>query len=151
MELDWDLLRETRDGPGGRVSLPDHRDQGTTDPGRGVGGSWRRQPAWQLPVGCGLGPHWASNTQAFPPLGSHSTKDRVQNERKLLDRTEGVLGSGIPMVPISLVEMDRGSLSVVPQVSGARRHRRGMRPAGGIRPVPQRVKNELTDEGGKLK
>ena len=23
--LDWGLLRETRDGPGGRVSLPDHR------------------------------------------------------------------------------------------------------------------------------
>ena len=87
-------------------------DQGTTDPGGGVGGLRRRQPAWQLPVGRGLGPHWASNTQAFPPLGSHSTKDRGQNERKLLDRTEGVLGSGNPMVPISPVEMERGSLSV---------------------------------------
>ena len=39
------------DGPGGRVSLPDHRDQGTTDPGGGAGGSMRGQPAWQLPVG----------------------------------------------------------------------------------------------------
>ena len=25
MELEWDILRETRDGPGGRVSLPDNR------------------------------------------------------------------------------------------------------------------------------
>ena len=53
------------------------------------------------------------------------------------------------MVPVSLVGMDRGSLPVVLQVSGARRHRRGMRPAGGSRPFPQRVKNELTDEGGE--
>ena len=78
--------------------------------------------------------------------------------RRIVDRmngsywtTKGVLGSGNPMVPISPVEMDRGSLSVVPQVSGARIHRRGLRPTGGIRPVPQRVNNELTDEGGKSK
>ena len=71
-------------------------------------------------------------------------KDHGQNERKLLGRTEGVLGSGNPMVPISPVEMD-------PQGSEARRHRRGMRPAVGIRPVPQRVNNELTDEVGKTK
>ena len=49
-------------------------DQGTTDPGGGVGGSRRGQPAWQLPVGHGLGIGWASNTQAFLPLGSHSTE-----------------------------------------------------------------------------
>ena len=121
-------------------------DQGTTDPGGGVGGSRRCQPARQLPVGRGLGPHWASST-----LGSHSTKDHGQNEQKLLDCTEGVLGSGNPMVPVSPVGMDRGSLPVVPQVSRARRHRRGMQPAGGIRPFPQRVKNELTDEGGNTK
>ena len=102
-------------------------------------------------MGSGLGPHGASSTQAFPPLGSHSTKDLGQNERKLLDQTEGVLGSGNPMVPVSPVEMDKGSLLVVPQVSGARRHRRGVRPAGGIRPFPQRVKNELTDEGWNTK
>ena len=36
-------------------------------------------------------------------------KDHGQNERKLLDCTEGVLGSGNPMVPVSPVEMDRGS------------------------------------------
>ena len=119
-------------------------DQCTTDPGGGVGGSRRRQPAWQLPVGRGLG-------RAFPPLGSHSTKDCGQNERNLLDSTEGVLGSGNTMVSVSPVGMDRGSLPVVPQVSGARRHRRGMRPAGRISPFPQRVKNELTDEGGNTK
>ena len=32
-------------------------------------------------------------------------------------------------------------------MSGARRHGRGMRPAGGTRPFPPRVKDELTDEG----
>ena len=47
------------------------------------------------------------------------------------------------MVPVSPVGMDRGS-----QVSGARRCGRGMRPAGGSRPFPQRANNELTDEGG---
>ena len=83
--------------------------------------------------------------RAFPPLGSHSTKDRGQNEQKLLDHSAGVFGSGHPMVPSSPVEMDRGSGSVVTR---ARRHRRGMRPAGGVRPFPQRVKNGLTDEGG---
>ena len=35
VELGRGLLRETRDGPGGRVSLPDHRDQGTTFPSLG--------------------------------------------------------------------------------------------------------------------
>ena len=48
-------------------------DQGTTDPGGGDGGSRRGQPAWQLPVGSGFGPSWASSTHAFPPLGSHPT------------------------------------------------------------------------------
>ena len=59
-------IPEMRDGLGGRVSFPDHRDEGTTDPSRGVGGSRRRQPAWQLPVGRGVGPHWASNTIGEP-------------------------------------------------------------------------------------
>ena len=45
-------------------------DQGTTDPSGGDGGSRRGQRAWQLPVGRGLGHSWASNTHAFPPLGS---------------------------------------------------------------------------------
>ena len=123
-------------------------DQNTTDPGGGVCDSRRRQPAWQLPLGCGLRPHWASNAQAFPPFGSYSTTDHGQNRWKLPDRTEGVLGSGNPMVLISPTEMDRDSWSVDPHVSGASRHMRGMRPAGGIRPIPQRANNELVDWGG---
>ena len=58
--------------------------------------------------------------------------------QKLLGHTEGVLGSGNPMEPVSPFGKDGDSLLVVPQVSGARRHRRGMRPAGGSRPLPQR-------------
>ena len=34
-------------------------DQGSTDPGGGVGSSRRRPHSWQLLVGCGLGSHWA--------------------------------------------------------------------------------------------
>ena len=55
-------------------------DRGATDLGGGVGGSKRRQPPWQLPVGRELGPHWTSNERAFPPLGSHSTNDRGRHE-----------------------------------------------------------------------
>ena len=53
------------------------------------------------------------------------------------------------MVPVSTFGMDGGSLPVVPQVSRARRHGRGMRPAGGSRPFPQRKINDLTDEREK--
>ena len=84
-------------------------DQGTTDPGKGVGRSRRGQPAWQLPVGRGLGPSWASNTQDFSPLGSHPTEARGQDKRKLPDRTKVVLRSRNQIVPIPPVGMDRGS------------------------------------------
>ena len=50
------------------------------------------------------------------------------------------------MVPVSMFGMDGGSLPVVPQVSGARAHGRGMRPAGGSRSFLQRKINDLTDE-----
>ena len=70
-------------------------------------------------------------------------------ERKLLDRTEEVLGSGNRVVPISPVELDGAAWTVIPQKSGARKHRRGMWPAGGIRPVTPRVKDEPTDRAGK--
>ena len=73
-------------------------DQGSTDAGGGVGSSRRRPPAWQLPVGRGLGPKWTPNNQVFPPLGGQSTTDRRPNEQKLLDRTEEVLGSGNRLV-----------------------------------------------------
>ena len=42
--------------------------------------------------------------------------------------------------------MDGGPPTVVPQGCGARRHGRGMRPAGGSRSFPQRKINDLTDE-----
>ena len=112
-----------------------------------MGGSKRGQPAWKLPVGRGLGPGWASSTQAFPPLGSHPMEVCGQDNRKLPGRNTVVLGSRNPIVPTSPVRMGRGSSSVVPQVSGARGHGRGMRPAGGNRRSPQRVKEEPTDEG----
>ena len=64
-----------------------------------------------------------------------------------MDRPEGVLGSGNPMV--STFGVDGDSLLVVPQVSGTRRHGRGMRPAGGSRPFPQGQINDLTDEREK--
>ena len=50
------------------------------------------------------------------------------------------------MVPVPTVEMVGGSLPVVPQVSGARGHGRGMRPAGRSRPFPQRKIKDLTDK-----
>ena len=59
------------------------------------------------------------------------------------------MGSGNRLVPISPVEMDGSSWSVVPPVSRARTNRRGMQPAGGIRPCPPRVKNEHKDGEGK--
>ena len=79
----------------------------------------------------GLGPHWTSDEQVFPPLESHSTKDRGRHERQLLDRPEGVLGSGNPMATVSTFGVDGYSLPLVPQVSRARGHGRGVRPAGG--------------------
>ena len=121
-------------------------DQGTTDPG----GSRRGQPAWQLPVGRGLGHSWASSTHAFPPLGSHPTEVRGQDNRQWPVRAKSVLGSRSPIVPDSPIGMIRGSLSVVPPVPGARKHRRGMRPAGGDRRSPQKVKDGHTDVSDRL-
>ena len=91
---------------------------------------------WQLPVGHGRGSHWAPDTQPFPPLGGRSQTDHGQNGGECLDRTDGVLGSGSQLVPISSVEMDGGSWSVVPPRSKAQRMGGGMRPARGSRPCP---------------
>ena len=49
------------------------------------------------------------------------------------------------MVPVSTLGMGGGSLPVAPQVSGARKHRRGMRPAGGGRPLQQKNIDDLTN------
>ena len=88
VELERGLCWETRDGTGGRVSLPDHQDQGTTDPG----GSRRGRPAWQLPVGSETGPGWASSMQAFLPLGSQPAEMHGQDNRKLSVLAKSVLG-----------------------------------------------------------
>ena len=119
-------------------------DQGMTDPGGGVGGSRRRQPAWQLLVGRGLGPHWALSTQAFPPLGSHS---------RIVTRMNGSYWTALngcwEVGTQWCRSLQLGWTEALCRWSpGCRRHSRGMRPAGGIMPFPQRVKNELTDEGG---
>ena len=90
----------------------------------------RRPASWQLSVGRGRGSHWAPDTQAFPPLGGRSQTDRGQNGGECLDRTDGVLESGSQLVPISPVEMDGGSWSVVPPRSKARRNRGGGDAAG---------------------
>ena len=50
------------------------------------------------------------------------------------------------MVPVSTLGMGGGSLPVAPQVSGARKHRRGMLPAGGGRPLPQNNIDDLTNK-----
>ena len=86
-------------------------DQGTTDPGGGECGSRRGQPAWQLLVGRRPGTGWASSTQAFPPLGSQPAEIQVHGQ----DKRKSVLGGSCPIVPDSLIGMDGGSSSVVPQ------------------------------------
>ena len=48
------------------------------------------------------------------------------------------------MVPVSTLGMGGASLPVAPQVSGAHKHRRGMRPAGEGRPLPQKNIDDLT-------
>ena len=99
-------------------------DKGMTDPDGGDGGSRSDQLAWQLPVG--LGPSWASSTHAFTPLGSHPTEVRGQDNRQLPVPPKSVLGSRSPIVLDSPIGMGRGSSSVVPPVSGTRKHGRGM-------------------------
>ena len=108
----------------------------------------RRPPSCQLPVGRGLVSHWAPDTQAFPSLGSQSQTDRGRNDRACLDSSERVLGSGSKLVPISPVEKEGSSWSVVPPRSKDRRNGRGMRPAGESRPCPPGMKNEpMAGEG----
>ena len=75
--------------------------------------------------------------------------------KKLMDNIAGnmpgqaevVLGSGNTVVPISPVVMDMGSSSVVPKMSGTRKHGRGMQPVVGSGRFPQKVKDELMNEG----
>ena len=92
----------------------------------------------------------APDTHAFLSLGGQSQTDRGRNDRECLDRTEGVLGNGSQLGPISPVEMDGNSWSVVPPRSKAQRNGRGMRPAGGSRPCPPGMKNEPMAGEGRI-
>ena len=65
-------------------------------------------------------------------IGDQGLTDRGRNDREFLDRTEGVLGSGNRLVPISPVEMDGSSWSVVPPRSRTRKNRRGCGRAEGL-------------------
>ena len=89
-------------------------DGSTTDPGGGDGGSKRGRPAWQLPAGHGLRPSRTLSMHAFPPLGSHPTDIRGQDNRQLPVWAKVVLGNRNPIVPDPPIRMDRTSLSVVP-------------------------------------
>ena len=116
-----------------------------TPPG-GDGGSRRGWPAWQLPVGRGAGHGWASDTHAFPPLGSHPTEVCGHDNRQLPIRTKPVLGSRNPIVPDSPIGMGGAhSRCPPPPVSGARKNGRGMWPAGGDMRSPLEVKDEPSD------
>ena len=113
-----------------------------TDPGGGDGGSKRGQPAWQLPVGRGLRPSWASSTHTFPSFGSHPTEVRGQ-DRSVAGPDQG--GAGKQEHDCAGLGIGGGSSSVVPPASGAQKHGRGVRPAGGDRQSPQKVKDGQTD------
>ena len=106
------------------IGRPRSRYQGTTDPGRGIGW-WFEEMSADLAVAGGT---WTRTWLGFEHTCISTTGECEQNKRKLPDLTEG-------------------SLSVVPQLCGARRHGRGMRPARGTRPSPHRVRDELMDEG----
>ena len=113
-------------------------DQGTTDPGGGDGGWKRGQPAWQFLVGHGL-------RHTFTTLGSYPTEVRGQDNRQLPVRTKVVLGNRNMIMLDTPIGMGGGSSSVVPPTSGARKHGRGIRPAGRDRRSPQKVKDGQMD------
>ena len=111
-------------------------DQGTTDPGGGERATpvTRSQPIWGSPVGHVHGSGWSSSMQAFPPFGSHPpvfpSGIYKQDNRRMPALAQPVLGQRDRVVPDSPIGMGGSSPSLVPPVSGARRPRRGMRPAG---------------------
>ena len=93
------------------------------------------------------GGEWAWTRLGFEHAGFSTTEEPSrrsswQDNRKLPVRAKVVLGNRNLIVPISPVGMGRGSSWVVPQVPGARKHGRGMRPARWDRRSPQRVKDD---------
>ena len=73
-----------------------------------------------------------------------------QDNRQLPVRAKSVPGSRSPIVPDSPIGMGRGLIVGGPPVSGARKHGRGMRPAGGDRRSAQKVKDGHTDVREKI-
>ena len=84
------------------------------------------------------------------PLGSQPAEIHGKDSRKLSVLAKPILGGRSPIMPDSPIGMCRGSSSVVPPVSGARKNGRGMRPAGGNRRSPQKVNVVPTDVIGRM-
>ena len=119
-------------------------DRVANDPGGGVVGSRRHQPAWQLPVGRGVGTHWTSIEQAFPPLGA--TPQRIvdgMNESCWTALKGCWEPNGASLYVWDGWRFSAGGPLGVRELGDTGR---GMRPAGGSRPFPQRKINDLTDE-----
>ena len=138
--LDQSPLRETRDGPGGRVSLPDHR---LTPVGElGVPGDvrFRGSRRW--------GEGWALTGPRTPRIFRRwEVRVRQFGEmviKKFWTALKGWWQVGTKWFPISPIEEEGGSWSVVPSSSKSRKNRREMRPAGGMRPCPPKIKNGPT-------
>ena len=68
IELECGLLRETRDGPGGRVSLPDHRGSRYNGPRRGSW--WIEERSAGMAVAGGV---WARTRLGFEHTGFSAT------------------------------------------------------------------------------
>ena len=140
------LRRETRDGPGRRVSPDFIGDPGTIDPGGGERASpvTRSQPIWGSPVGHVHGSGWSSSTHAFPPLGSHPpvfpSGIHERDNRRMPALAQPMLGQRDRVVLDSPI--GGSSPSLVPSVSGAWRPRRGMRPAGWNSRSPKKLSGD---------
>ena len=123
-------------------------DQGTIDPGGGGCASpvTRSQPIWGSTVGHVHGSGWSSSTQAFPPLRSHPpvfpSWIHERDNRRMPALAQPVLGQRDRVVPDSLIRMGGSSPSLVPPVSGARRPRRGMWPAGWNSRSPKKLSGD---------
>ena len=130
-------------------------DQGTIDPGGGERASpvTRSQLIWGSLVGHVHGSGWSSSTHAFPPLGSHPpvfpSGIHKRDNRSMLVLVYSVLGQRDRVVPDTPIGMGGSSPSFVLPVSGARRPRMGMRPAGWNSRSPKKVSGDYvaTDNG----
>ena len=111
------------------------------------------QPIWGSPVGHVHGSGWSSSSQAFPSLGSHPpvfpSGIHEQDNRRMPALAQPVLGQRDQVVLDSPIGMGGSSPSLVRPVSGARRPRRGMQPAGWNSRSPKKLSGDYvaTDNG----